>query len=413
MNDKYKKLAVDTGEGFNIFSILDIETDEVKHSRFLAFLLNPKNSHGQGDIFLNLFLKRISKDLGENSGTCIFERNELSNFRVQPEVVTDRGRIDILLIKDDACIVIENKIDAEDQHGQLERYYQYARSRKIQDDRIILIYLTKFGRNPTRESLGHLDLEKVLCISYKKHVTTWLKVCMRNKNIQRVPHMRETLFQYCELLKKLTGQLTMRGKLTMEIADKFKKNENYSLIPHLEQGILEFRAQIQFKFWKELTKSMEDNGFSKHCYQSPDEASKEKIRIFCDPNRQRSNGLGLTFYMPHQPNQLLEKHEIAIRVEVESGSIFYGIILFEHKCRVQDCNNERFEYLDEIRGDNCSLSPRNQWWIGWEWPTEEIKLPNGNSENDRISDLLNSDKLNYLVEALVADVLNTSNNLIL
>lgn len=37
------------GDFFNIFSILKMETDEVKtHSAFLAELLNPKGSHGQG-----------------------------------------------------------------------------------------------------------------------------------------------------------------------------------------------------------------------------------------------------------------------------------------------------------------------------------------------------------------------------
>ena len=411
LNDKYKKLAVDTGEGFNIFSILDIETDEVKHSRFLAFLLNPKKSHGQGDIFLNLFLKRISKVLGENGGTCIFERNELSNFRVQPEVVIDGGRIDILLIKDDACIVIENKIDAEDQHRQLERYYEYARSRNIQDDRIILIYLTKFGTNPTDVSLGQLDLEKVLCISYEKHITTWLKECMRNKKIQRVPHMRETLFQYCELLKKLTGQLTMRGKLTMKIADKFKENENYSLIPHLEQGILEFRVQIQFKFWEVLTKSMEDNGFSKYDDQSSIEASIENIRDSCDPNRQRTNSLGLTFEIPHQPDRLLEEHEIAIRIEIENGWIFCGIVLFKNNQRVGNCVDEHFNNLDEIIGDNSSLKAGNRWWLGWKYPNIDIRLPTSNSGDEQIGDLLDCENRDDLVDALVKELLEISSNL--
>ena len=327
---------------------------------------------------------------------------------MQPEVVTDKGRIDILLFKNDACIVIENKIDAEDQRGQLERYYQYACSRNIKDDRIILIYLTKFGSNPTDESLGQLDLEKVSCISYKKDITTWLKECMRKKKIQRVPRIRETLFQYCALLKKLTGQPT---KLTMEIADKFKENENYSLIHDLEQGILEFRVQTQFKFWEELTKSMEDNGFSKHNDQSPIEASIENIRDTCDPNRRRSNLLGLTFEIPHQPDRLREEHEIAIRVEMESGWIFYGIVLFENKQRVRNCEDGQFKYLDEIIGNNCSLNARNQWWLGWKYPTEDISLPNSNSENERIGDLLNGDNRNCLVKALVEELLEISRNL--
>lgn len=47
INEKYREIMQCTGESFNIFSILQLESDEVHlHSRLLAELLNPKVAHG-------------------------------------------------------------------------------------------------------------------------------------------------------------------------------------------------------------------------------------------------------------------------------------------------------------------------------------------------------------------------------
>lgn len=53
-----KKERQKRGEYFNIFSVLRLETKEVRlHSAFLAELLNPEDSHGLGKQFLELFKK--------------------------------------------------------------------------------------------------------------------------------------------------------------------------------------------------------------------------------------------------------------------------------------------------------------------------------------------------------------------
>ena len=44
---------------FNPFQFL--RTDEMGLSKILAFLLDPTETHGQGDLFLNSFLKFINK----------------------------------------------------------------------------------------------------------------------------------------------------------------------------------------------------------------------------------------------------------------------------------------------------------------------------------------------------------------
>ncbi len=94
---------------FNVFNFFNIT--EPVHSYLISFLLDPNASHGQGDLFLNLFLKSIDIDEPEN-GNWI--------------VTAEKGRIDILLKRFDphSVVVIENKSNyAIDQENQLYRYW--------------------------------------------------------------------------------------------------------------------------------------------------------------------------------------------------------------------------------------------------------------------------------------------------
>lgn len=59
----YAKQRELSGENFNIFSIMSMESDEVfTHSAIIAELLNPKGSHSLGTQPLELFYKTVVKD---------------------------------------------------------------------------------------------------------------------------------------------------------------------------------------------------------------------------------------------------------------------------------------------------------------------------------------------------------------
>ncbi|WP_417601041.1 PD-(D/E)XK nuclease family protein [Owenweeksia hongkongensis] len=60
LSKAYARVSEANSEDFNIFSILNMETNEVKtHSTFLAELLNPHGSHSMGETFLQLFLNKF------------------------------------------------------------------------------------------------------------------------------------------------------------------------------------------------------------------------------------------------------------------------------------------------------------------------------------------------------------------
>ena len=44
---------------FNIFEAIGAVRQEVRHSDFLAFLLNPQQNHGLGDTFLKRLLQKV------------------------------------------------------------------------------------------------------------------------------------------------------------------------------------------------------------------------------------------------------------------------------------------------------------------------------------------------------------------
>lgn len=58
--DLYEKHKELSGENFNIFSIMGMESDEVfTHSAIISELLNPKGSHGLGSKPLELFITQF------------------------------------------------------------------------------------------------------------------------------------------------------------------------------------------------------------------------------------------------------------------------------------------------------------------------------------------------------------------
>lgn len=57
--EKYDEIDRINGSKFNIFQVLKIEEEELKHSLFIAELLNPKGRHGLGSQFLKLFLEKV------------------------------------------------------------------------------------------------------------------------------------------------------------------------------------------------------------------------------------------------------------------------------------------------------------------------------------------------------------------
>lgn len=212
INKKYEEIAKITGENFNIFSVLRLESDEVRlHSRLIGELLNPKGRHGQNELFLKLFISTIGLEdqyqLEQIKNATVIVEENIGNI---PDDYSKGGRIDLIIKfpSNRKEIVIENKIYAGDQFNQLGRYFaQYPHAN--------IIYLTPQKKEPTKESLGeNLKLENVICLTYQIEIKNWLEACIEKS--ASIPLLRETITQYLNLIKHITHQSSNKIK-EMEI----------------------------------------------------------------------------------------------------------------------------------------------------------------------------------------------------
>ncbi len=243
---KYDKIAEITGERFNIFNILRLDSSEVKlHSALIAELLNPNGKHGCRNLFLNHFLESLKQTIEADkdlSTRIINYENVIENFRKEEinveiekgignKTVDDKdgGRIDIILTTGSGeAIVLENKIYADDQKGQLRRYYNYCKNTLHKEP--IVMYLTLNGEAPGNyttcndEPYYSTEAINVVAINYKTFIIGWLEKC--RENAVSLPLLRETITQYIYLLKQLTHQSTNEN-MKNEIAEAVAGNLDF------------------------------------------------------------------------------------------------------------------------------------------------------------------------------------------
>jgi hypothetical protein len=138
---------------FNIFRVLGVATSEVKtHSALLAYLLDVNGNHGQGALFLNLFLGLLGERARNLGAPVEFPKADLAGWHCRSEVALPAGwgQVDILLTGPRCLVVIENKVYASDGGSQLNRYWRYARTQGVP---FVLVYLTPHGVSPSNASL--------------------------------------------------------------------------------------------------------------------------------------------------------------------------------------------------------------------------------------------------------------------
>lgn len=268
-------LARATGGHFNIFQILRVGHLEVRtHSPILGELLNPKGRHGQGAVFLRLFLARFEiRQFDAETATV--------NLEYHVGQITDKsgGRIDIV-VKDikGATIVIENKIYAADQDNQIMRYREVYPQAE-------LFYLTLSGRKPTNCQ----GVPNLRCISYAVDILAWIKDC--RKEAACVHTVREILSHYISLIQELTDQNTstlMNQELIRVVLENEERFLAYTALcktaPHIRKSILntlfERLDQVAKEFGLQLERpvrelSQKDGGF----YFSTPELQANNLRI--------------------------------------------------------------------------------------------------------------------------------------
>ena len=132
----------------NIFQILRITNNEIRHSNFLSWLLDPSQSHKLGDIFLKRFLREVfSSDKFGDIDQVDVEGMDLSKVEIEREW----KNIDILIILEKVVVCIENKVLSKEHSNQLKRYKEIIEN-QFPDHHQTFVYLTPDGDDSEEES---------------------------------------------------------------------------------------------------------------------------------------------------------------------------------------------------------------------------------------------------------------------
>ena len=229
-----KQLAFD----FSLFNFFNVGENKV--SQILAYFLDEKQSHGQGNAFLNEFAN-------------VFYTQEIDttySVNVCEKPTTKNRRIDIYIELPNTTIAIENKIWADDQPNQLKDYASYLE--KKTKGNFLLFYLTPYGSEPSEKSIDEalkqklIESEKLKIISYKHDIigliNRWLVIC----EAESVSHFIKEFKKFLEIKFLGNNTLNMSKNLreiiyqnedeVQSLVEEYKAIENEIILKLNETG---------------------------------------------------------------------------------------------------------------------------------------------------------------------------------
>lgn len=238
------------GETFNLFSILKMERREVEtHSALIYDLINPEGSHSQGKKYLKLFVDNVLSLKGF----------DFTNINVKREDPTDEGRrIDFTIQNSQYFIAIEMKIDAGDQDNQLLDYEAYA---KNQGKESKIYYLTLDGKDATNKSTQGKVVEYKK-LSFSIEILDWIELSIEQS--ATMPIIRESLIQYANIIRKITGQTTQ--EITMEAIDMINNPKIAEAATVLASNIGKVWAKKEAFFWESLYSQLDNQEWEHRKY---------------------------------------------------------------------------------------------------------------------------------------------------
>lgn len=352
VNRLYKKILQLTGDNFNIFKIIGLTSNEVRvHSAFIAELLNPKGSHGQGALFLNLFIKELNLKTELNGDKVIVEIEKSIGTKTE----NTGGRIDTFISDNSGkSIIIENKIYAGDQENQLIRYNTFAQRRKCPYE---LLYLTLEGKDASQKSVG---AEKIIykSISYKNEITHWLETCQKEIGSQLV--LREGITHYINLIRYLTNQ-TSNQAMENEIESILKKSaDNLESALLLSNSIDNVKMAILNDFWNSIKVELK-----KH--------DKTVDAIRAEEVEKRTRGFFLNSASGIEGLRVIIKEENGYRFywgcDILNHTFMSGFYIrkYEDKEEILPTSDNDYDIFEEYRCilNECGFNNSNRWWLAY------------------------------------------------
>lgn len=196
--------------GFNLFEAAGMVRQEIRHSNFLSFLLDPKKPHGLGDQFIKKLMLRAAtineaKDVAQLS-TLLGNFDDLVVAR-EWNTTQSKLRIDIVAWshQNQSVFVFENKVDSSAGATQLADYEELVLQQDtFRNYKKTFIYLTKNGEDPDEVSW--------LQISYENVIEIIEEMANENKSVLG-SDLRIAINHYVDLLRRnIVGDESLKAE---------------------------------------------------------------------------------------------------------------------------------------------------------------------------------------------------------
>ena len=351
---------------FNAFDYL--RPDEQGLSKMIRDLLDPEGPHGQGQIFLRLFLEGVGFARGA----------DLRNSRVYVELTIEgQRRLDIAVCiggrHDGHCLAIENKPFADDQKDQIRDYLDWLR--KNYGDRFLLIYLPPRGEAPSDYSVKPADLwdeagnstRTFRIMPYHRTedgagdddfelfrvdfgLADWFRECRKHCDVERLRWFLREAETFCE--RRFGGSAMTTGE--HEIIKDFvlADNRNLATAYAIQRAWPEIDAAVRSQFLETIAKRLDALG-----YRSRSDYGDKPYESFVQADRRQWR------QYQNAPEPEWSRTSLCLQAEQSRGNDWWiGICSPVSKSEMSADDLTRRERIEErLNGEMKISGPHDMW----------------------------------------------------
>ena len=334
--------------GFNLFYLIsDHYYRETFHSDIIAALLSPKEKHGGGNLYLNLFLDMIGVD-----------KSNYQDAKVHKEYGTNDGtlggRIDIFIEGGNKhCVVVENKLNnAGDTYKQLPKYYHYLDNNKYNIDKFVYLPLNPY-KTPDKsdwsdeESIfidGKLKILPAFLEGEPNLIDNWLEIAEKKTENEDA---RFIIKQYVTVLRNLTNSI-MNAKSLKSFYNEMIEGDNLKTALSVRDMLNDLPEYMAKRIVDEFSSNYEPF---------------EKVFLFSTSSKKAA--------VLHEA----KKNDISFSVDIYCNELGYEIVFFNRQGNIpeEDFANLKNSLKDALNGFEKRPNVNNQY---------ELRL--GFNEEDKV-----------------------------
>jgi hypothetical protein len=214
---------------FNIFEALGAVRQEVRHSDFLAFLLNPRQNHGFGDLIVKRFLQEA---IALADFTQPFTPIDLDIWDLDDiEVRREWQSIDILILDGlhQLAVIIENKIYSGEHDDQLKRYNQLVKQH-YPSYRVLGLFLTPEGEEASDPT--YISISYALICRLVEDIIQTRETTLGRDVLALMNHYVEMLRRYIvgeSEIEKLCQQIYRKHQRALDLIYEYRPDQQAAL----------------------------------------------------------------------------------------------------------------------------------------------------------------------------------------